>query len=56
MTQTSCSQCDAYYNSERELRDHLGTAHRKFGSEQSNSAPGDAQPEVLAASVNEPVK
>jgi hypothetical protein len=54
MAQTTCSQCDAQYNSERELRDHLGTAHRKFGSEQSSFEPRDTQSEVLAAPVNEP--
>jgi hypothetical protein len=26
MAQTTCRQCDAKYNSERELRNHLGTA------------------------------
>jgi hypothetical protein len=56
MTQTSCSQCDAYYNSERELRDHLETAHRKFGSEQSGSELGDKQLEALAAPGNKPVE
>lgn len=56
MAQTTCSQCDAQYYSERELRDHLVTAHRTFGSEQSSSEPGETQFEVLVAPVNEPVK
>jgi hypothetical protein len=35
MARITCSQCNAGYNSERELRDHLRMAHREFGSEQS---------------------
>jgi hypothetical protein len=38
MAQTTCRHCNAYYNSERELRDHMQVAHRIFGSE------GSAQP------------
>ena len=30
----TCSQCNASYDSERELRDHKKTAHREGGSEQ----------------------
>jgi hypothetical protein len=56
MAQTTCSQCDAQYNSERELRDHLGTAHRKFGWEQNNSEPGDTQLDVSAAPVSGPMR
>jgi hypothetical protein len=56
MAQTTCSQCDAQYYSERELRDHLVAAHRTFSSEQSSSEPGETQFEVLVAPVNEPVK
>jgi hypothetical protein len=40
MTETSCKRCNAYYNSESELRDHMQAAHRIFGSESS------AQPTV----------
>ena len=54
MAQTTCSQCNAWYSSERELRDHLGTAHRIFGSEQSNPKPDDAIIEVAAATPIQP--
>src|ERR1019366_4624536 len=30
-----CGQCNGWYNSESELRDHLQTAHRRFVPEQS---------------------
>jgi hypothetical protein len=51
MAQTTCSRCSAQYNSERELRDHLATAHRKFGPEQSSFEPGNTQLELPAARV-----
>ena len=31
----TCNQCNGWYNSERELRDHMQTAHRRFVSDQS---------------------
>jgi len=34
MARLTCSQCNAWYNSEHALRDHMRTAHRAFGSEQ----------------------
>jgi hypothetical protein len=37
MARITCSQCNASYNSERELHDHKKRAHREFGSEQGNS-------------------
>jgi uncharacterized protein YneR len=37
-----CSQCNAWYDSEHELHDHLRIFHRQFGSEQSSSGPGKA--------------
>ena len=37
MARITCSQCNASYNLERELRDHKKTAHREFGSEQGSS-------------------
>ena len=40
-----CRECDASYNSERELLDHKRTAHRKFGSDQTSSAPNDTHPD-----------
>lgn len=51
MAQITCSECNAWYNSERELLDHKKTAHRGFGSEQSGSQPGDTQPD---SSTNQP--
>jgi hypothetical protein len=35
MARTTCSHCNAWYNSERELLHHMQMAHRKFGLEQS---------------------
>jgi hypothetical protein len=32
-----CSQCNAWYDTERELRDHIETAHRGRGPGQSSS-------------------
>jgi hypothetical protein len=31
----TCNLCNGWYNSERELRDHMQTAHRRFVSHQS---------------------
>jgi hypothetical protein len=33
----TCSQCNAWYDSERELSEHMTTAHRVGGSEQGSS-------------------
>ena len=41
----TCSECNASYNSERELHEHERTAHRKFRSEKLSSELGGAQPE-----------
>ena len=41
----TCSQCNGWYDSERELRDHMQTAHRNFVSEQSTFQHGGAQPD-----------
>ena len=41
----TCSECNASYNSERELGEHKKNAHRKFGSEQGSSEPGGTQPD-----------
>ena len=54
MAQTTCSECNAQYSSERELRDHLATAHRKFGTAQSSFAPRDKKEGALAALANRP--
>ena len=34
MARLTCSECNASYNSEHALCDHMRTAHRAFGSEQ----------------------
>ena len=52
MPQITCSECNAQYSSERELRDHLAMAHRKFGPAQSSLAPGDKKAGVSAALVD----
>jgi hypothetical protein len=53
----TCSQCNAWYDSERELRDHMQAAHRRFVSEQSTFQHGGTQPDSfknqLAASKEE---
>ena len=41
----TCSQCDGWYDSERELRDHMQAAHRRFDSEQSTFQHGGTQPD-----------
>ena len=51
---TRCGQCNAWYNSERELQDHLATAHHRFGSEQSSSKPGNAPSEAEASPEKSP--
>jgi hypothetical protein len=56
MAQTTCSRCSAQYNSERELRDHLGTAHRKFGPEQSSSESSNTKLDLPAVLANHPVE
>ena len=40
----TCSECNGWYDSERELRDHMQTAHRRFVSEQSTFQHGGTQP------------
>ena len=39
----TCSQCNGWYNSESELRDHMQTAHRRFVPEQSTFQHGGTQ-------------
>src|SRR5712692_2631498 len=41
----TCSVCNGWYDSERELRDHMQTAHRRFFSEQSTFQHGGTQPD-----------
>jgi hypothetical protein len=45
MARITCSQCNACYNSESELRDHMQATHRRFVSEQSTLPPGGTQPD-----------
>jgi hypothetical protein len=54
MRETTCGECNAQYSSERELRDHLAMAHRKFGTAQSSFAPLDKEVRVSAAVVDPP--
>jgi hypothetical protein len=56
MTQTTCSECFACYSSERELRDHMATAHRKFGLARSIFAPRVKKSAASAATANQPAK
>jgi hypothetical protein len=39
----TCSQCNGWFYSERELRDHMQTAHRRFIQEQSTFQHGGTQ-------------
>ena len=41
----TCSQCNGWYDSERELRDHMQAAHRRFVSEQSTFQQEGTQPD-----------
>ena len=41
MARISCSHCNAWYNSERELREHKMAAHREGASGQENPAGGN---------------
>jgi hypothetical protein len=54
MRETRCGECNAQYSSERELRDHMAMAHRKFGTAQSGFAPLDKEVHVAAAVVDPP--
>jgi hypothetical protein len=54
VAETTCSECNARYSSEGELRDHWVTAHRKFGTAQSRFAPGNKKTGASAALANQP--
>jgi hypothetical protein len=41
----TCSQCNGWYNSESELRDHMQSFHRRFVSEQGTFQQADAKPD-----------
>jgi len=43
----TCSECNAWYDSERELRDHIQTAHRRFVSEQTTFQHGGTEPDSI---------
>ena len=45
MARITCSECNASYNSDRELREHKKTAHREFGADESSSQHGGTQPD-----------
>jgi len=45
MARITCSQCNAFYNSESELCDHMQATHRRFVSEQSPLQSGGKQPD-----------
>jgi hypothetical protein len=45
MARITCSQCDGWYDSESELRDHMQAAHRRFDSEQVAFQHGGTQPD-----------
>lgn len=42
---TTCNVCNGWYESERALRDHMQTAHRRFVFEQSTFRHGATQPD-----------
>jgi hypothetical protein len=41
----TCSECNVWYMSERDLRDHMQTAHRKFILDQGTFQHGNTQPD-----------
>ena len=43
----TCCVCNGWYDSERELWDHMQAAHRRFVSEQSTFQHGGTQPDSL---------
>src|ERR1017187_7330695 len=47
MARITCSICNGWYNSQRELRDHLKTVHRRFVPEQTAPQLGGGQPNCL---------
>jgi hypothetical protein len=47
MGHIACSQCNGRYNSERELRDHMQTAHRGFVPELGTVQHAGTQPDSL---------
>ena len=43
MGRIACIQCNAWYNSEKELLEHMKTAHRYGGSEEDGPHRDDTQ-------------
>src|ERR1022692_4949196 len=41
----TCSECNGWYDSERELCEHMQRAHRRFVSGESTFQHGDTQPD-----------
>jgi hypothetical protein len=55
MARITCSQCNAWYNSERELRDHMHTAHRQAVAEQSWPLSSHQADSIEQDSTNSPL-
>jgi len=47
MGRITCSQCNGWYNSESELRDHMQTVHRRSFLVESTFPHGGTQPDSL---------
>jgi len=45
LARITCSQCNGFYDSEHELRDHMQAVHRRFVSEQSTLQHCGTQPD-----------
>src|SRR5258708_1034742 len=45
MARNTCCICNGWYSSERDLRDHMQTAHRRFVPEQNTFPHGGTQPD-----------
>ena len=50
----TCGQCNGWYNSESELRDHMQTAHRRFVPEQRTFQHGGTQPDRFEDQLGTP--
>jgi hypothetical protein len=57
LARITCSECEGWYASERELRDHMQAAHRRFVSEaitlQQDGTPPDSSLNQLGPSKDE---
>lgn len=43
LARITCSECNGWYDSERTLRDHMQTAHRRFVLEQNSLYQGGSE-------------